>query len=376
MEKLKICYIVTIGLTIKSFFVPQLQMLSNNGFDVSVVCSPDDSLETVLGSSIHYYPVTIPRGLSFVGMIKAFFGIYSVLRKNRFDLVQYSTPNAGLVSSFASKLLGIKKRNYHLMGIRYLGEDGLKRKFLKELEKITCRLSTNVECVSYSNLDLAIKERLFPREKGVVVFHGSSGGIDTVRFSITNRVNYRKRIRTEYGLREESFVFGFVGRVTRDKGVNEILSAFSKLHNCKLMIIGYLDEIESLDADLYKNSLQNPNIIYTGPVNCPELYYSALDCLLLPSYREGFGNVIIEAAAMGTPAIVSNIPGPIDTSIENKTAIWIPPRDEIALYNAMEHIQTIDYVKMGIDAAVFVRKNFDQTVVNDYILKRKISLLG
>ena len=105
------------------------------------------------------------------------------------------------------------------------------------------------------------------------------------------------------------------------------------------MMIGFTDEVDTLDEILYKDSLNDSHIIYTGPVKDVEKYYSAIDCLLLPSYREGFGNVVIEAAAMGTPAIVSRIPGPIDASEENTTAFWINPKDTNDLTHAMNNIK-------------------------------------
>ena len=373
----RICYVATIGATIKAFFISQLKYLSQNGFDVTVICSPEDDLEELLGKEIHYYPVTIPRGISFIKMFKSTKQIREIIKSERFDIVQYSTPNAALCSSYAAAKESVPIRNYHLMGLRYLSEKGIKKTILKSLEKFTCNLSTNIECVSKSNLDLAIKESLFTKEKGCVIFNGSTGGIDINRFSISDRTKYREDIRKKYKIDSSDFVFGFVGRITRDKGINELLSAFNKLeNNAKLLLVGYLDEANTLDQTLYKDSLSDANIIYTGPVKDVEAYFSALDCLVLPSYREGFGNVVIEAAAMGTPSIVSNIPGPIDATIENVTSIWINPKDVSSLYNAMKHMMTIDYKKMGLQASEYAREYFDENILNEHILERKKELLN
>lgn len=370
----KICYVVTIGLTIRAFFIPQLKYLASHGYDVTVVCSPDEELSDLLGSDVKYIPISIPRGISFTGMLQATSKLTDLFKTEKFDLVQYSTPNAGLCAAIASKKAGIKVRNYHLMGLRYLGDKGLKQQLLRLFEKFTCTLSTNIECVSKSNLKLAVRDGLFKPDKAVVVFNGSTGGLDLKRFDASMREMYRTEIRNQYNLSENDFVFGFVGRITRDKGVNEILNAFSKIDNCKLLMVGYTNETDSLDQNLYTKSLNEQSIIYTGAVTDVEKYYSAIDCLLLPSYREGFGNVIIEAAAMGCPAIVSNIPGPIDASVENKTALWVEPRNTKQLLQAMIQMKS-DASKMQNQCITYVTESFDQDKLNCAILERKNNLL-
>ena len=227
----KICYVTTLSISICAFFIEQLNFLSENGFSVTVICSPDDNLKEKLGKNINFIPVNIPRGIHPLGMLKAIFKLKKVFLKERFDFVQYSTPNAAFCASIASRLAKIGVRNYHLMGLRYLGEKGLKRKFLFYMEKLACSQSTTIECVSKSNLELATKSGLFPNEKATVVFNGSSGGLDLQKFDKKFRPEYRINIRKKYNIPLDAFVFGFVGRITRDKGVNEILSAFKSFEN-------------------------------------------------------------------------------------------------------------------------------------------------
>ena len=136
-------------------------------------------------------------------------------------------------------------------------------------------------------------------------------------------------------------------------------------------MVGNVEEEASLNSMLYQNSLSDENIVYTGLVSDVEKYYAAVDVLLLPSYREGFGNVVIEAAAMGTPAIVSNIPGPIDAIEVGKTALVVNAKDTDALTEAMQKIQTMDYMGMGQNAEQFAREKFDSVVLCRKILERK-----
>lgn len=370
----KICYIVTVPETIEAFFIPQLIYLRENGFDVTVICSNADRLQKKI-RTINLVTIDIPRGVSIIKTITSIIKLCFVFRKERYDLIQYSTPNAALCASIAGWISRIPKRNYHIMGFRYLGERGIAQEILKILEKMSCVLSTSIECVSKSNLEFAIRERLFKREKAVVVWNGSSGGVDLCKFNYANREKYRQQIRKKYNIAPEEFVFGFVGRITKDKGINEILKAFEKIDCGKLLMIGKIECADSLDRDLYYRSLNNKSIIYAGQIANVEQYYAALDVLLLPSYREGFGNVIIEAGAMGTPAIVSDIPGPIDAVIANKTALIVPPRNVYSLYLAMKEIMNLNYKQMGNEAAVFVKNSFSTTILNQYILNRKRYLL-
>ena len=372
----KICYVVTVPSTIRAFFIPQLKYLAENGMNISVVCSPDEKLQEELGDNIRYIPVAIPRGMSPVGMAKATVALWKLFRQEHFDLIQYSTPNAALCAAVAAKLTGCKIRNYHLMGFRFLGAGKFGKVILKTLERITCGLSTSIECVSKSNLELGVQEGIFPREKATVVWNGSSGGVDLQRFDFSKREIWRSEIRKKLNYTEDDFVFGFVGRITRDKGVNEILEAFFRLNSGKLLLIGNEEGVDTLNQDLLAQARKNPDITFYGSVTDVERYYAAIDVLLLPSYREGFGNVVIEAAAVGTPAIVSNIPGPIDAIEIDKTALAVKPKDAESLYGAMKKILMMDYAGMGREAEQFARDNFDSNVLCEKILEQKKILLG
>lgn len=370
----KICYIVTLPITIRAFFIPQLKFLATNGFSITVICSPDSKLQNELGCTVKYIPLNIPRGVSIFRSASAINKLCKVFRKENYDLIQYSTPNAAFCASIAALISGCKIRNYHLMGFRYLGATGVGRILLKCIERITCRCSTSIECVSRSNLKIGVREKIFQLEKATVVWNGSSGGIDLNRFDIKKRAEYRLEIRNRYNL-GDSYVYGFVGRITRDKGINELLEAFLQIEDGILMLIGNLEAIDTIDDELYQCSLKNERIKYVGSVDEIEKYYAALDILILPSYREGFGNVVIEAAAMGTPAIVSNIPGPTDAIVKGKTALVVPVKDSQQLAQCMKDIRKPKYTQLGNNAVKYVTANFDSRELNRHILMRKKNLV-
>ena len=375
----KICYVVTKSITIKAFFIPQLKYLAQNGYSVSVICSPDDELGAMLGDNIRFLPVEMPRGLSVLGSIKAISKLKKIFKKEKFDLVQYSTPNASLYASIASKKAGIKVRNYHLTGLRYLGAQGIFRKILKFIEKKALKNSTHVECECQSNLDFCIKEKLFSKDKAVIVGYGSAGGIDLSRFDIEKAKEYRTEKRRFYAIKDDEIVFGFVGRITKDKGIEELVKAFNMLSqqisNIKLVIVGGLDQNNNLSKDVLSEIENNQSIIKINATPEIEKYYPMLDVLVLPSYREGFGNVVIEAEAMGVPVIVSNIPGPVDAMEDGKTGLIFTVKDVLALSNAMQ--KALGFDKSYKERAVkFARERFDSNLLNKEILKRKNKLLG
>lgn len=377
----KICYVVTIPATIESFFIPQLKYLSDNGFDVTVVCSNSENLQEELGENIKFNPIDIPRGISFGGSISAIKSLTQFFKSEKFDLIQYSTPNAAFYSSIAAKKAGCKLRNYHLMGFKYLGVYGFGRYILKTLEKISCRLSTSIECVSNSNLELGVKEGIFPREKATVVFNGSTGGVDLDKFNFECKSLWRTDIREEYNIQNDDLVFGFVGRITRDKGINELLEAYKKLkenlNNTKLFLVGDFEAEEQLDQDLLNWSRNDNDIVYISSKTDIERYFSALDVLVLPSYREGFGNVIIEAEAMGVPVIVSNIPGPIDAMVNGKTGLTVEVKSVNSLFDSMMKMTDDNLRKnMSANAQKYAVENFDSEKLCEKILERKNLLLN
>lgn len=373
----KICYVVTIPVTIESFFIPQLKCLAENGFDVTVVCSNDSGMPGKLGDLIRFYPIEIPRGISVGGSIYALKALTKFFEREKFDLIQYSTPNAAFYASIAAKITDCKIRNYHLMGLRYLGAAGIGKVILKTLEKIACYNSTSIECVSKSNMEMGIQEGLFPKEKVTVVWNGSTGGVDLSRFDFSKRQKWRKEIREQLGYKDTDFIYGFVGRITKDKGIDELLSAFFELKdNGKLLLIGKFEEDNRLDTTLLAKAKEHPNIQFHEFVGDIERYFAAIDVLVLPSYREGFGNVVIEAGAVGTPAIVSDIPGPTDTIEQGKTALVVPVKNISVLAESLKLIRGRDYVAMGENAALFAKEKFDSKLLNEKILERKEKLLG
>lgn len=372
----KICFVTTIPSTFKSFFLKTAECIhEKTNWDISFISSYDSNIEELLPDYIHYHPIPMKRGVS-IGGISALFKMYRVFKKEKFNMIQYSTPNAAFYASIAAKLAGIKVRNYHLMGFRYANSTGIKRIILKAFDKVACMLSTHVECVSRSNLELGVKDKVFSREKATVVWNGSTGGVDLGRFDHSKKALWRPAVRRELNLTEDDYVYAFFGRITRDKGINELLEAYFALDTKdKLLIVGNVEGEQFLDQGLLERARNCANVIFHPRVSDIERYFAAVDVLILPSYREGFGNVIIEAAAMGVPAIISDIPGPIDAVEIGKTALAVSVKDSESLRQAMSRIKAMDATVCENSCVEFVKNNFDSEELNKRIVERKALLL-
>ena len=176
--KKKICYVTTVAGTLRSFVLETAKYLYNtNDFDITFVSSYDEEFEQMLPDYINYYPITMKRGISFDGL-KVIYKMYKYFKKEKFDLIQYSTPNASLYTSVAAFLSRVPIRLYCQWGIAYVGFAGIKRKIFKLIEKIVCTLSTNVQPDSYGNLNFAQEEKLYNKIKGEVIWNGSACGIN------------------------------------------------------------------------------------------------------------------------------------------------------------------------------------------------------
>jgi len=373
---MKICYVTTIPATIQSFILPLAEYLhENTDWDISFICSDDEKFEKSLPEYINFYPVHMERGISVAG-VKAMFQIKKILKKEKFDMVQYSTPNASLYTAMATKLAKIPVRLYCQWGIAYVGFNGLKRKIFKIVEKFVCGLSTCVQPDSKSNLNFARSEGLYSEKKSSVIWNGSACGVSLDKFNVKRKNEYRSYIREKYNIGRDTFVYIFIGRVTRDKGINELLSAFKRLNDDSVLFLLGNNEVDtSVNRELYDWSLENKNIIYTGNVDDVERYLSAADCYVLPSYREGFGMSVIEAEAMGVPVIVTDIPGPVDAVIDNKTGLLVKKADENSLLDAMKKIRKLNYQEMGKEGHKFASDNFEQKQLFDKIIESRNELL-
>lgn len=339
MEKL--CYIATVPLTIETFVLDIVKYLHQTGeYDISIICAPDEKFGKSLPPYIHYIPVHMKRGISLSG-IKAVRQLYKIFKKEKFDYIQYSTPNASFYASIASFLAKAPIRLYAQWGIRYVGAHGTGRMILKLLEKITCMLSTDIRAVSKKNMQFAIDEGLYKAIKARVIGDGGTIGVDLENFDLNKKSEYRQAAREKYGIDDEEFVFGFIGRFSRDKGSNELLGAVKSLcdkgKNIRLAAVGRTEAAAGMDEELMQWAKDSDRVIFIDEVPKQEIhkYYAMFDCYVHPTYREGFGMVLQEAAAMENAIITTDIPGASEVMEADVSCKLVPAGDSQALQNMM-----------------------------------------
>lgn len=378
----KICFVTTISLTLKSFVLELAKEMHKTGdFEVHFVCDYDAEFEKILPDYIHYKPISMKRGISFDGL-KAIVEMKRYFQKEKFDIVQYSTPNASCYASIAAKLAGIPCRLYCQWGIAYVGFQGIKRQIFKHIEKIVCHCSTKIEPDSFGNLHFSHIEKLYDTEKSCVIWNGSASGVNLSKFDIKRKDEWRQEIRRKYNISQDAVVYIFIGRITKDKGINELFAATQKLFeqhkDTYLLLVGEVEKSESVDPELFTWTQGEERVIYCGYTNEVEKYLSASDVYLLPSYREGFGSAVIEAEAMGVSVIVSDIPGPTDAMIHEKTGLLTPKADAFKLYENMLCLYCRPELRSeyGKNGEVFARTSFEQKELFRKIMEDRKAMLG
>lgn len=346
----KICAVTTVEITLTNFVIPAMRVMKDKGYDVTLVCNMSEKFMEHYQDEFHCVNIPMKRGMSIKDMIKMPFIFRSLFKKEKFDYVQYATPNASLYASLGAKWASIPKRVYCQWGIRYVGFSGFRRALFKVIEKLTCKNSTHIRPASWKNLDFAVEEGLYKRENAAAIGDGGTIGIDLNEFDISQKTTNKELFLKQYPQLENKLVFCFVGRLNRDKGVFELLEAFQRLcaerGGVALLQIG---DMEGALPPHLENVRQNKNVVLTGWTNEVPKYLSASDVLVHPSYREGFSMVIQQAMAMELPVVTTDIPGPSEVIDPNVSGLLAKARDVDTLYNCMKWMldHPVERMQMG-----------------------------
>jgi glycosyltransferase involved in cell wall biosynthesis len=381
---IRLCIVATVPTTIKAFFGKQLAFLKENDFDITVITSPSGNqldFGGKLPEGIKLYTVKMSRTIKLLEDLKAFFEILKIVKQNKFDIVQYVTPKAALLGSATSRFAKVPVRLYLMWGLYYITQTGTKRMFFKVIEKLVCRFSTAIAPDSKGNVKLAVKEGLCKAGKVSVVGHGSANGVDTERFDPVKLYEDGRKIRTELNIPETAKVFGCIAAIVGDKGINELIEAFDIVSkenpDVYLLYIGQTTEKDPVKKTTLETMKSNSKIIHLGWQTEPEKYMAAMDIFVLPTYREGFGVVNIEASAMGLPVISTDVPGPQESIVNGKTGILVPARQVEPLVNAMKDLlgRPLYAKKIGEAGRKRVQEFYEQKKLWQSILEHKKVLL-
>lgn len=381
----KICIVTTMWSSINNWILPFLNEYDRRGVDVTIVCNMDADFEQDLKQKypfVHTHSIAFPRGISFGGSIASVQKLYRFFKQEKFDMVQYSTPNASMYGSVASRLTGIPVRLYCQWGMVYVTMSGVKRKIFEQIERMVCWLSTHVQPDSQGNLDFCRANGLYSEKKSCLIGNGSAKGLNLDAFDIKQKAVYAKEIKEKYDIPENVPVIGFVGRLGREKGCNELFSAFrilkEEFSTAKLLFVGPIEKEETIEPGLLKYFRECDDIIKTDRVNSVEKYISAMDVFVLPSYREGFGMSVIEASAMGVPVVVTKYPGPSSAMEEGLTGYAVPVKDvdQMVKYIRALLLDPEKAQKMGEDGRHYVEERFEQKAFIEKYMANRMELLN
>jgi glycosyltransferase involved in cell wall biosynthesis len=332
-----------------------------------------DSYVGDIGLSISVVNIPIERKIYILNDLRALFKIIKIMRKERFDIVVSISPKAGLLAMSGALIARTAKRVHIFQGEIWTVKRFFSRFILKALDKLTALFATDILAVSESEKQFLIKEKVTRLKKIQVLGNGTICGVDVDRFRPNSLM--RKQIRSELGISETASVCIFVGRLTKDKGILDLVAAYACIAkeevNLWLLVVGPDEEsiIESA-LDLLNPTLRARTRLI-GFTRHPENYMAASDFLCLPSYREGFGMTVLEAASTQIPSIGSRIYGITDAIVENQTGILFEPGDVSGLSQAMSQLlSNPEYTKlMGCRARHRVSRDFaSESVVERYVL--------
>lgn len=331
----KLCVITTVDITMSNFVIPAMREMKKLGYDITLICNMSETFYSQFADEFHCIDIKMKRGISIIDCIKIPFLFKEIFEKENFDYIQYATPNASLYASIGAILARMPIRVYCQWGIRYVGMKGFIRHFFMMIEKFICKCSTNIYSASWKNLQFAVSEGLYQKEKAIVLGDGGTVGVDLNRFDLYKKPLFRERLLAEIPILENKIVFTFIGRINRDKGICELLEAFYNLsHEYQNIILLLVGKVES--EILVEDMKNNKKIIFIGYTKEVEKYLSISDVLVHPSYREGFSMVIQQAMAFELPIITTDIPGPSEVIENGLSGILVQPKNSVQLYEAMK----------------------------------------
>ena len=384
----KLIRITTVPISFKVLLKGQLRFMASNGFDVKGVSSEGEELREVHeNEGIAVEAITMSRKITPFQDLKSLWEMWNFLRKEKPQIVHTHTPKAGIIGMLAARLAGVPYRLHTVAGLPLMEATGIKRKILNFVEKLTYSSATRVYPNSKGLYDFILQNNFTQSNKLKIIANGSSNGIDTTFFS-PDQVTEIERVtlREKLNIQPDDFVFVFVGRIVSDKGINELIKAFSELQaaennepaGIKLLLVGGLEnDLDPLNPETLAEINQNKDIISVGFQQDVRSFFAIADALVFPSYREGFPNVVMQAGAMGLPSIVSDINGCNEIIIEGENGLIIPSKNVEKLKEKMLTLAKDKnlYTKLKGNSRRMIENRYEQSVVWNALLEEYEGLL-
>lgn len=384
LKGVRIARVSTVPFFVVAQLKKQFESLADMGAIVVSVTSDGPELSMLSGiDGVECEVIDIPRSITPWRDIIALAKLFLFFRKQQFHIVHSTTPKAGLLSMLAAFMAGVPVRLHTFTGQPWVNMRGIKRWLTRNSDRVIASLSTHCYADSASQRAYLVEQNIVVEDHISVIGAGSLAGVDLGRFDKT-RFEYSEctRLRSAIGIPEEAKVLLFIGRITADKGINELLQAFASLKRtgctAHLIFVGSFDTESGVSGSITRGQVELiPDTHIVGYSNVPEHYLAIADILCLPSYREGFGTVVIEAAAMGVPTVGTNIYGLSDAIIHGETGLLVAPRDAESLAKAIAELLGNERLlsKMGSSSKQRARELFDAGFVNGQVAKVYVELL-
>jgi glycosyltransferase involved in cell wall biosynthesis len=367
----KIVRITTVPVSFRNLLRGQLKYMKQF-YEIIGISSPGEHFHDVEEfEEVPMVPIKMERKIAPFSDVKALIQLYDYFKKNRPHIVHTHTPKAGLLGMLAAKWAGVPIRLHTVAGLPLVEESGLKKRMLLFTEKLTYAAAHRVLPNSYGLKEIIVNLNLTSSEKLQVLAQGSSNGINLEYFN-KNAVpsDEVENVKQLIHFTEQDFVFLFVGRLVKDKGIVELIEAFTALQNthayAKLVLVGKLEpERDELPKDVLNTIDSNPKIHFVGFQKDVRPFMMAANALVFPSYREGLPNVPMQAGALELPAIVTNINGCNEIVKENVNGYLIPTKNKTALLEAMKKMMDNDddYNRFVTASREQIARNYDQKKV-------------
>ncbi len=361
----RVAHVVTASVTTR-LMRRQLAFLREAGYDVTLVSSPGPELEAVAAhEGVAKAGVPMEREIAPLQDLRSLWRLWRLMRRLRPAVVNFGTAKAALLAGLAAWLARVPCRIYTLHGLRLETARGLKRFLLTQAERVACRCAHEVVCVSGSVRQKTVELGLADGKRCRVLGAGSFNGVDPARFAPTpERMAEAAEVKRQLGFPPEAPVIGFVGRIVRDKGLPELVEAFSTLRRrfpqARLLLLGRIEVGDPVPRAVREFMESDPAVVHVGYVPDPSIYYQVMDMLVLPTYREGFPTVVLEASASGKPVVATRATGAVDAVEDGVTGLLVPVGDPCALAEALGRLLEAPElaVKMGRAGRQRVERDF------------------
>lgn|SRR5690606_11744967 len=375
MKRHKVIRITTVPISINKILVGQLAYL-NQFYEVIGVSSfvEKDFQEIEEREGIRMIDIPMVRTINFRKDIIALKRLVELFKKEKPDIVHTHTPKAGLLGMIASKIAGVPVRLHTVGGMPLMEIKGIKLKILRQTEKLTYKLAHRIYPNSTGLATYIIENKFTNPEKIKVIANGSSNGIDLEYYKkdFPNSVEKANELRESLGYSKSDFIFCFIGRLAKEKGIEELVEAFLKLKQempiskIKLLLIGTLEQVNGPVSEETVTFINNSDDIkFPGRTDDVRLYLQMIDALILPTYREGFPNILLQAGAMSVPVIATDINGCNEIIDPNKNGLLIKVKDTTDLYEKMKYMYEEEQVR--IDFGKAIRKKVEQKFNNKLV---------